>query len=112
MGVGLIAAAIGLFSLLLGPSSVDNVEVRRIVPYAIALDAGIGIVFIITSISLIPFANFSEDVEGHLLNVLLFVLLGLLVSLFCENRHGILPVAAMAFATSLVVEVRQLLFGF
>lgn len=48
-GVWLIAAAIGLFSLLLGPSSVDNVEVRRIVPYAIALGVGIGIVLIITS---------------------------------------------------------------
>lgn len=59
--------------------------------------------------NLIPFANFSEDVEGHLLNVLLFVPLGLLTSLFCENRHGILPVAAMAFAASLVIEVSQLL---
>ena len=48
-GVWLIAAAIGLFSLLLGPSSVDNVEVRRIVPYAIALGAGIGVVLIVAA---------------------------------------------------------------
>ena len=48
-GIWLIAAAIGLFSLLLGPSSVDNVEVRRIVPYAIALGIGIGIVLIVVA---------------------------------------------------------------
>ena len=48
-GIWLIAAAIGLFSLLLGPSSVDNVEVRRIVPYAIALGIGIGILLIVVA---------------------------------------------------------------
>jgi len=48
-GIWLIAAAIGLFSLLLGPSSVDNVEVRRIVPYAIVLGAGIGVVLLVAA---------------------------------------------------------------
>ncbi|MDO4851179.1 MAG: helix-turn-helix transcriptional regulator [Actinomycetota bacterium] len=48
-GIWLIAAAVGLFSLLLGPSSVDNVEVRRIVPYAIALGIGIGVVLVVAS---------------------------------------------------------------
>ena len=48
-GIWLIAAAIGLFSLLLGPSSVDNVEVRRIVPNAIALGVGIGIALVAAS---------------------------------------------------------------
>ena len=48
-GIWFIAAAIGLFSLLLGPSSVDNVEVRRIVPYAITLGTGIGVVLVIVS---------------------------------------------------------------
>ena len=48
-GIWLIAAAVGLLSLLLGPSSVDNVEVRRIVPYAIALGAGIGAAFIVAA---------------------------------------------------------------
>lgn len=48
-GIWLIAAAVGLLSLLLGPSSVDNVEVRKIVPYAIALGAGIGVVLIVAA---------------------------------------------------------------
>lgn len=48
-GIWLIAASVGLLSLLLGPSSVDNVEVRRIVPYAVALGAGFGVVLVIAS---------------------------------------------------------------
>lgn len=48
-GIWLIAASFGLLSLLLGPSSVDNIEVRKIVPYAIALGAVIGFVLVIAS---------------------------------------------------------------
>ena len=41
-GIWLLAAAIGLLSLLLGPSSVDNAEVRKVVPYATAMGIGFG----------------------------------------------------------------------
>ena len=40
-GIWFVAAAIGLTALLFGPSSVDNIEVRGVVPYAVLL----GIVF-------------------------------------------------------------------
>ena len=59
--------------------------------------------------SLIPFANFSEDVEGHLLNILLFVPLGLLVPMLSMSHSEVLPVTMMAIATSLVIEISQLL---
>lgn len=48
-GIWFIAAAIGLLSLLLGPSSVDNIEVRRIVPCVIVLSACIGVILIVTA---------------------------------------------------------------
>ena len=59
--------------------------------------------------NLVPFANFSEDVEGHLLNILLFVPFGLLMPMISGRRQGALPVVAMATATSLIIEVSQLL---
>ena len=59
--------------------------------------------------NLVPFANFSEDVEGHLLNILLFVPLGLLMPMFSGCRQWALPVAATAIATSLAIEISQLL---
>lgn len=60
-------------------------------------------------LNLVSFANFSEDVEGHLLNVLLFAPIGLLVPILFDERLGALPVVTMAAATSLIVEVSQLL---
>lgn len=59
--------------------------------------------------NLIPFANFAEDIEGHLLNVLLFIPLGLIVPLLSENWPKALSVAATAILASLVIEVSQLL---
>lgn len=47
-GIWLLAAAFGLLTLLFGPSSVDNVEVRTIVPYAVLLGMafGVGLIFV------------------------------------------------------------------
>lgn len=59
--------------------------------------------------NLIPFANFTEDVEGHLLNILLFVPFGLLVPMLSGSRLQALPITATAIATSLVIEFSQLL---
>ncbi|MDO4851180.1 MAG: VanZ family protein [Actinomycetota bacterium] len=59
--------------------------------------------------NLTPFANFTEDVEGHLLNILLFVPLGLLVPMLSGSRLRALPITATAIATSLVIEFSQLL---
>ena len=59
--------------------------------------------------SLTPFANITEDAEGHLLNVLLFVPLGLLAPMLSERCREALPVTATALATSLAIEISQLL---
>ncbi len=48
-GVWLVVASIGLLALLLGPSSVENVEVRRIVPVVAALGVGFGVVLIVAA---------------------------------------------------------------
>lgn len=48
-GVWLVAASVGLLALLLGPSSVENVEVRMIVPIAAALGVGFGTVLIVAA---------------------------------------------------------------
>lgn len=60
-------------------------------------------------INVIPFANFTEDVEGHLLNVLLFVPLSLLVPMSSGGYLKALPVVATAIVTSLTIEFSQLL---
>lgn len=60
-------------------------------------------------INLIPFANFTEDVVGHALNVLLFVPIGLLVPLLSDGCPRALPIVVTAIASSLVIEVSQLL---
>lgn len=46
IGAWLLAASLGLTLLLVGPSSVDNVEVRRVVPIVIALGGAVGLVLI------------------------------------------------------------------
>lgn len=59
--------------------------------------------------SLIPFAGFAEDVDGHLLNVLLFVPLGLLVPTLSGRNLGTLPAVTTAIVASLAIEFSQLL---
>lgn len=46
-GIWLLAASFGLLTLLFGPSSVDNMEVRRIVPYAVLLGMAFGVGLIV-----------------------------------------------------------------
>lgn len=60
-------------------------------------------------LSLVPFAGFFRDIEGHVLNVLLFVPLGLLVPMVSGARPGALRMALMAAATSVAIEASQLL---
>ena len=68
-----------------------------------------GIDFNPHQLNLIPFGNFFQDVEGHMLNVLLFVPLGLLVPMISRKRLNVSHVTAMAIATSAVIEISQLL---
>ena len=60
-------------------------------------------------LSLVPFTGFLGDIEGHVLNVLLFVPLGLLVPMVSGTRPDALRMALMAVATSVAIEVSQLL---
>ena len=59
--------------------------------------------------NLTPFSSFAGDVEGHVLNVLLFMPLGVLVPMLSGNRLRALPLTAMAIAVSLAIEFSQLL---
>ena len=68
-----------------------------------------GIDFNPRQLSLIPLANSFQDVEGHVLNVLLFVPFGLFVPLISGKRLNVSHVTASAIATSAVIEVSQLL---
>lgn len=60
-------------------------------------------------VSLMPLAGFFADIEGHLLNVLLFVPLGLLIPIVSGMMPGALSIARAAALTSLAVEMSQLL---
>lgn len=59
--------------------------------------------------SWIPFANLFGDIEGHALNVLLFVPLGLIAPMFSGVRTKALPTVIMAVVTSVAIEISQLL---
>ena len=60
-------------------------------------------------INLVPFREFQEDVGGHVLNVILFVPLGVFAHAFSCRRPALLPASMMATATSLAIEISQLL---
>lgn len=60
-------------------------------------------------LSLVPFVGFFGDIEGHVLNVLLFVPLGLLVPMVSGTRPGTVRIASMAATASLAIEASQLL---
>ena len=60
-------------------------------------------------INSVPFASLEDDIEGHMLNVLLFVPLGLIIPAISGNRLTVFPVAALTAATSATIEISQLL---
>ena len=48
-GIWFIAASIGLIALLFGPSSVDNIEVRRVVPYVVLIGIAFGVALVVAA---------------------------------------------------------------
>jgi glycopeptide antibiotics resistance protein len=56
-----------------------------------------------------PFAGFTSDVEGHTLNIALFVPLGVFAVAFSRHEGSFLPVITMSLAVSAAIEVSQLL---
>ena len=57
----------------------------------------------------LPLLGFFGDVEGHLLNILLFVPLGILVPMLSGRSLGVLHMILMASVTSGIIEASQLL---
>lgn len=56
-----------------------------------------------------PFAGFASDVEGHVLNIALFVPLGAFAFAFSGGRPTLLPAALTAVVATAAIEVSQLL---
>ena len=66
-----------------------------------------GIDFNPSQINLIPFNGFEHDIEGHILNILLFMPLGIILPLSVQSTHKAWVAVVFAAIFSIAIELSQ-----